>query len=214
MFRINIKACARLCTVLVPAVFLCSFQPAFAQAGDPYVGQMLYVPYNFTPNGWQACDGTLLSIANNVVLFNLIGTTYGGDGQSTFAVPDMRGRVPMHQGSNGISTYVIGQSGGSESVTLLSAHLPAHSHSVNIASPIGASSAIATSAAPGGHAPANTARNLGYATSAPNVTLGPTATIAAGTSGASGGNQPVSLIPPYTAVTCIISLFGIYPSQN
>ncbi len=149
MFRISIKACARLCTVLVPAVFLCSFQPAFAQAADPYVGQMLYVPYNFTPNGWQACDGTLLSIAKNAVLFDLIGTTYGGDGINTFAVPDMRGRVPLHQGSNGSSNYVIGQMGGRENVTLTSANLPAHSHSVSHPRRSWASSAIATSAAPG-----------------------------------------------------------------
>jgi microcystin-dependent protein len=213
MFRINIKACARLGTVLLPAVFLSGVQPAFAQGSEPFVGQMLFAGFNFAPNGWQLCDGSLLSIAVNTVLFDLIGTTYGGNGTTTFAVPDMRGRIPIHQGSNGSSNYVIGQMGGNENVTLTFANLPAHSHSVSISGPLPASSAIATSAAPGGNAPANTARNLSYATSAPNVTLGSTAT-ATGTSGASGGNLPFPIIPPYTAVTCVISLFGVFPSQN
>lgn len=215
MFRINIiKACTRLCTVLVPAVFLCGVQPASAQGSEPYVGQMLYVGFNFEPVGWQFCDGTLLSIADNTVLFDLIGTTYGGDGQTTFAVPDMRGRIPFHQGSNGISTYVIGQQGGAENQTLGISNMPQHSHGVSLSAPIGASSAIATSAAPSGRAPANTARNLTYATSAPNVALGSTATIAPSNTGTAGSGLPFSTMPPYLAVTCIISLFGVFPTQN
>jgi len=93
----------------------------------PYVGEIRLFAGNFPPNGWAFCDGQLLSIAENEVLFELIGTTYGGDGQVTYALPDMRGRVPVHQGT-GQSSYVIGQSGGVENVTLSAAQMPAHTH--------------------------------------------------------------------------------------
>ncbi len=210
MFRVKLKACAKLCIWVVPAVFLSGFQPASAQS-TPYIGQMLYVGFNFAPVGWATCDGQIMAISDNTTLFNLIGTTYGGDGQTTFALPDMRGRIPIHQGNG----FFLAQRSGSENATLVTANMPVHTHSVSLSGPIGASSAIATSAAPGSHAPANTARNLNYATSAPNVTLGSTATVTgSGATGVTGGSQPFSTVPPFLTVNCIISLFGVFPSQN
>src|SRR5476649_14542 len=96
----------------------------------PFVGEIRLFAGNFPPNGWLFCDGQLLSIAENEVLFDLIGTTYGGDGVNTYAVPDLRGRVPVHQGNNGQSNYVIGQQGGVENVTLTPGQMPAHSHAM------------------------------------------------------------------------------------
>src|SRR5437016_6623328 len=96
---------------------------------SPYVGQLLLVPYNFAPVGWALCNGQLLAIAENDTLFTLIGTTYGGDGVTTFALPDLQSRVPIHQGQGpGSSNYVIGQNGGSETITLTSNQMPVHSH--------------------------------------------------------------------------------------
>lgn len=210
MFRIKLKTCAKLCTFLVPAAFLSGVHSASAQGDDPFIGQMLYAGFNFAPNGWNFCDGSLMAIDQDTALFALYGTTFGGDGQNTFGLPDMRGRIPIHQGPG----FVIGQISGSENRTLFASNMPAHSHSVNLSGPVVASSAVATSAVPGGHALANTARNLSYATSAPDVSLGTQATVAAGTTGSTGSNQPFETMPPYLTVNCIVSLFGIFPSQN
>ncbi|MDB5975505.1 MAG: phage Tail Collar domain protein [Nevskia sp.] len=214
MFRIKIKSCSLYPALLAPAVFLGSLQSAHA---TPFVGQMDYVAFNFPPNGWASCNGALLSISDNDVLFNLIGTTYGGDGVTTFALPDMRGRIPIHQGGG----FVIGQLGGNVSRTLIANNLPSHVHAVSLSAPMGGSSGIATSAVPAGHAVANTSRNLTYATTAPNVNLAgpgnpltPAATVSGTTTGSTGGNIPFSTVPPYLTVNCIISLFGIFPSQN
>ena len=168
---------------------------------EPYVGQIILFAGNFAIANYALCDGSLLSISNNEVLFNLIGTTYGGDGQNTFALPDLRGRVPVHQGSNGSSTYVIGQAGGVENVTLTAGQTPTHSHPVGCASATGslntaagayfAGSATEIYATPGGN----------YVSMASQVSL-------------AGGSQPHSNLQPYVAMTYLISLYGIYPSQN
>ena len=167
----------------------------------PYVGEIRLFAGNFPPNGWAFCDGQLLSIAENEVLFALIGTTYGGDGQITYALPDMRGRVPVHQGT-GQSSYVIGQSGGVENVTLTAAQMPAHSHGLR----------ASTQAAKA----ANDASNAyGASTSANYYGAGtPTMPMDAGTLANAGSGLSHNNMAPYTALNYIISLFGVFPSQN
>jgi microcystin-dependent protein len=165
----------------------------------PYVGEIRLVGFNFAPLGWAFCDGSLLSIAENEVLFNLIGTTYGGDGQNTFALPDLRGRVPVHQGT-GQSTYVMGQAGGVENVALTTGQIPSHTHA------LAASSALATPAA-------FKAAMLGSSTTASYYGTGtPTTAMAAGALVPVGGSQQHENVAPSLALNFIISLFGVFPS--
>jgi microcystin-dependent protein len=170
---------------------------------EPFVGEVRLFAGNFAPNGWAFCDGQLVSIAENDVLFNLIGTTYGGDGQNTFALPDLRGRVPVHQGSNGQSgSYVIGESGGVESVTLSAAQMPQHTHAM-LASTTPASSTHGAAEVLGSSATMNL-----YGPGAPNMAMDPSAIAPL------GGGQPHENMPPYVALNYIVSFFGVFPSQN
>ena len=167
----------------------------------PYVGEIRLFAGNFPPNGWMFCDGALLSIVESEVLFDLIGTTYGGDGQTTFQLPDLRGRVPVHQGNSGQSNYVMGQSGGVETVTLTAAQLPHHTHALN------ASTNAAVSTKGPVDALGASTMNL-YGASTPNMAMEPTAIAPV------GGNGPHENMAPFTAINYIISLFGVFPSQN
>jgi microcystin-dependent protein len=165
---------------------------------QPYVGEIRMFGGNFAPVGWAFCDGALQAIADNTTLFTLIGTTYGGDGQNTFALPDLRGRLPVHQGSG----FTLGEIGGVESVTLTTPQIPAHNHPFKVTPNLG-----------GGSAPANTVLAQSstvkvYSTVAPSVALGASSIVA------TGGNQPHSNLQPYLCLSFIISLFGIFPSQN
>jgi microcystin-dependent protein len=164
---------------------------------NPFIGEIRLFAGNFAPQGWAFCDGSLQAIAQNDVLFALIGTTYGGDGQQTFALPDLRGRVPLHQGGG----FVIGQLAGTESVTLTAAQLPAHSHSLK------ASSATGAAVPAGGVLAANSVSV--YGTGTPPTSMAPQAI-----SPAIGGGQPHNNMAPFAAVSYIISLFGIFPTQN
>jgi microcystin-dependent protein len=168
--------------------------------GSPYVGEIRLVGFSFPPSGWQMCNGQLLSINNNEVLFNLIGTTYGGDGQTTFALPDLRSRAPIHAGTAGGQSYALGQSGGVENVTLTTAQLPAHNHAFT------AQGGGGSSLTPAGNFLAGS--SLGQYAPTP----------ATGTSGnvlsAAGSSQPHTNLMPYATVNFVISLFGVYPSQN
>ena len=168
---------------------------------QPYVGEIRLFAGNYEPVGWMFCQGQLLSIADNDVLFQLIGTTYGGDGQTSFSLPDLRGRVPVHQGQGPATTpRTLGEFGGEETVTLLAGQIPAHTHALH------ANAAAATGTAPGGALLAATgvaSYDTGAATTA----------MAAGTVGSSGGNQPHQNMAPTLALNYIISLYGIYPSQ-
>jgi microcystin-dependent protein len=155
---------------------------------------------NFAPTGWMFCEGQLLAISENDTLFQLIGTTYGGDGQNTFALPDLRGRLPVHMGTGGGSTYVLAQQGGVESVTLNTTQLPAHNHAFL------ATASVANSASAAGNVIAQTSSGSAH------LNAGATVVMAAGSLGAVGGNQPHSNLQPYLCVSFIISLFGIYPS--
>jgi microcystin-dependent protein len=170
--------------------------------GTPYIGEIRLFAGNFAPAGWALCHGQLLPISEYEALFVVIQTTYGGDGQSTFALPDLRGRVPIHQGIGpGLSTRVRGQSGGTETVTLTATQIPVHSH------PQIVSAAPALSRSPQGNLPAVAQGDL-YSTGTPDTAMAATAIAA------TGGSQPHENMQPYVGLNFIISLFGIFPTQN
>ena len=169
--------------------------------GTPYVGEIRMFAGNFAPAGWAFCNGALLAISENDVLFTLIGTTYGGDGQSTFALPDLQSRVPVHMGTGGGSSYIIGQSSGVESVTLTTSQIPAHSHV-----PL-CNSGAGTNASPQNDVWAALDSNI-YSDVAPSVIMAPSAL------GSTGGSQPHDNMVPFLVINFIISLFGVFPSQT
>jgi len=195
----------RRCLILLGIVMACAaFSPrAGAQGTSPYIGQILIVPYEFAPVGWAFCDGSILSIAEFPALFDLIGTTYGGDGKSTFALPDLRGRVPIGQGQGpGTSDYVIGQAGGEETVTLTVAQIPAHTHEVQ------GQGGLGTTNNPSGATWATQSRLNVYSSATPSVTMG------AASIGTAGSSEPHDNHSPYLTINYIISLFGVFPSQS
>jgi microcystin-dependent protein len=168
----------------------------------PKVGEIRMFAGNFAPAGWAFCEGQTLPISENDVLFTVIGTTYGGDGQETFNLPDLRGRLPLHQGtgSDG-TTYTLGEDGGVEQVTLTTQQTPAHSH------PAVATTNIATATGPGGNVLAQSSVAKMYIQDVPDANLAGTAV------GPTGGSQPHTNFQPYLCVNFIISLFGEFPSQ-
>jgi microcystin-dependent protein len=176
-----------------------------AQATQPILGQIAFVAFNFAPPGWAECNGQLISISQNTALFSLLGTQYGGNGQTTFALPDMRGRVVVHAGQGpGLSPYMQGDTGGLESVTLLVSQMPAHSHGIRAVLADGNSS-VAT-----GNLPANTKTlDPEYSSSNPS---GDT-TMSPGMVTASGGSQPHENRPPFLTLKCIIATAGVFPSR-
>ncbi len=195
------KKLAFVCTLLISYALVPSLK---AQASDPYLGQIAFVPYNFVPKNWAACNGQLLSIAQNQALFSLLGTTYGGNGTTTFALPDMRGRVLVHEGQapGGATNYTMGQIGGAESVTLLVTQMPAHSHTVN------AVTAEGNQNTPTNNLPADTkGLDKEYSDANANTTMKSTMV------NPTGGTQPHENRPPFVTLKCIISLVGVYPSQ-
>jgi microcystin-dependent protein len=165
---------------------------------QPYVGEIRMFGGNFAPAGWMLCEGQLLPISENETLFNLIGTTYGGDGQSTFALPDLRGRVPMHQGNG----FILAETGGVPEVTLSVQQIPAHTH------PMLASSDPATVPNPQANVLSTTATATPYFNIAPATPLSPQSIPAV------GGSQPHDNMQPYLCVNFIISLFGIFPAPS
>jgi microcystin-dependent protein len=165
---------------------------------QPYVGEIRMFAGNFAPIGWMFCEGQLVPISENATLFNLIGTTYGGDGQSTFAMPDLRGRVPIHMGNG----FVLAETGGVETVTLTVNQIPSHSH------PALASTSPGSQGNPGGNVTAQNTLVQIYAEDVPSVNMGASAIAA------TGGSQPHDNFMPYLCVNFIISQFGIFPSQT
>ena len=165
---------------------------------QPFVGEIRMFAGNFPPVGWMFCEGQLVPISENETLFNLIGPTYGGDGQSTFALPDLRGRVPAHFG-NGFS---LAETGGTETVTLTTNQIPAHSH---VPQCDGTNN---SSTSPQNSVWAGTTLLKQFSPNAPNVTM------AAGAIGSTGGSQPHNNLMPYLCIDFIISLFGVFPSQT
>lgn len=169
---------------------------------NPFVGEIRMFGGNFAPQGWAFCDGSVLPISEYETLFVLVGTTYGGDGQQTFALPDLRGRLPMHQGQvPGAGPHTLGEMGGVEDVTLMVPHLPAHSHQLSASS----TAAVATAGPSGVLAASSSAQFYGSGQ--------PSSDMAAGAITAQGGSQPHSNMAPFQTVSFIISLFGIFPSQ-
>ncbi len=175
---------------------------------EPFVAEIRIFPFNFAPRGWAFCDGQILPLAQNTALFSLLGTTYGGNGQSNFALPNLRGRLPLAQGQGpGLSERTLGESGGSETVALLPQQMPAHSHALQ-------ASASASSGSPVGAAmaPALSAGNLPV----PMYRSGTTSRVAmAGDAVApAGGSQPHNNMPPYLTLNFCIALQGVFPPRS
>lgn len=171
---------------------------------DQYLGEIRMFAGNFAPVGWALCNGSLLSIAQYDALFALIGTTYGGNGQTTFALPDLRGRIPIHMGQNPSTgtTYNLGQAGGVETVTLTSQQMPAHTHQVY------ATTADGTQSSPANGLWAKSALNEYSTATAPVTAMAANAVVPV------GGNQPHDNIMPYQCINFIIATEGLWPPQN
>jgi microcystin-dependent protein len=173
---------------------------------DPFVAEIRIFPFNFAPTGWAFCDGQLLPLSQNTALFSLLGTTYGGNGKSNFALPDLQGRAPMHPGQGpGLSLHDLGETGGSETVTLLESEIPAHSHSLTASGAPGNSKTVAggvLSRATGGNV------YLPPGPSAPLVSMSPNALAPA------GGDQPHNNLQPYLTLSFCIALQGVFPPRT
>jgi microcystin-dependent protein len=171
---------------------------------DPFVAEIRIVGFNFAPTGWAFCDGQLLPISQNTALFSLLGTTYGGDGKSTFALPDLQGSAPMQPGQGpGLSLHDLGETGGSETVTLLESEIPAHSHSVSI------STQPAVARQPGAQL---TAVATGVGLYGPNS--GATTPLAPQAASVGGGSFPHNNLQPYLTLNFIIAMQGIFPPRS
>lgn len=174
-------------------------------ASDAFIGEIYMAGFNFAPRNFAFCNGQILSITQNTALFSLLGTTYGGNGQTTFALPDLRGRVPMHFGQGpGLSNRVQGEVSGTETVTLITNQLPSHIHSLNAVTDAGDTS-VPTGALLG---------NTGALDKEYKGSGGTPTTMGATAIGATGGNQPHANMQPYLVLNFYICLSGIFPSRN
>jgi microcystin-dependent protein len=172
---------------------------------DPFVAEIRIFPFNFAPKGWAWCDGQLMPLSQNTALFSLLGTTYGGDGKSTFALPDLQGRAPMHPGQGpGLSLHDLGETGGSETVTLLESEIPAHSHAMRATSSTADNPGPTgnTFSRPQGATPYQTTTNASLVNLAPEI-LAP-----------AGGDQPHNNLQPYLTFYFCIALQGVYPPRT
>ena len=196
-------------TIIVAVLALVSapmlgFSEVFAS--DPFIAEIVMFGGNFAPRGWAFCDGQLLPIAQNTALFSILGTTYGGDGRTTFALPDLRGRVAMHAGGStgpGLSSRPLGQKGGVETVTLTVQQMPNHTHQLMGTAERG------DSTSPAGSTLADDPREDQYKSGSPAL-VG----MSAGAVGSTGGSQPHTNVQPFTCVNFIIALVGVFPSRN
>jgi microcystin-dependent protein len=170
---------------------------------DPFVAEIRIFPFNFAPKGWAWCNGQLLPISQNTALFSLLGTTYGGDGKSTFALPDLEGRAPMHPGQGtGLSLHDLGETGGSETVTLLESEIPVHSHALQ------ASSQPADQSSPQGNLTASVGSDDLYGSAESLVPMAPEALSPA------GGDQPHNNMMPFLTFYFNIALQGVFPPRS
>jgi microcystin-dependent protein len=170
---------------------------------DPFVAEIRIFPFNFAPKGWAWCDGQLLPLSQNTALFSLLGTTYGGNGKSNFALPDLQGRAPMHPGQGpGLSLHDLGETGGSETVSLLESEIPAHSHSLV------ASQADGVERTPNGQLLATGIGISAYQTPGPLTQLSPNGLAPA------GGDQPHNNLQPYLTFYFCIALQGVFPPRT
>ena len=184
---------------------------------DPFVAEIRIFPFNFAPKGWAWCDGQLLPLSQNTALFSLLGTTYGGNGKSNFALPDLQGRAPMHPGQGpGLSLHDLGETGGSETVTLLESEIPAHSHSANANDQQNPAAPAALTDQPGGNLLARSRFNFQgnsgavpmYFNGAPDTLMSPQAIAPA------GGDQPHNNLQPYLTFYFCIALQGVFPPRG
>jgi microcystin-dependent protein len=191
--------------LLIAVAFLICSPAAHAQATDAFIGQILMVSFQFAPRGWALCNGQILPIEQNQALFSLLGTTFGGDGIRTFALPDLRGRVPIHQGTDPATgtSFILGQTGGEEQVTLTISQIPTHTHSLS------AESAVGNSNNPSGNVWGAQSRLDVYSSSS-------SADVAMSSSSISGtgGNLPHDNHSPYLTINYIIALTGVFPSRE
>jgi len=171
---------------------------------DPFVAEIRIFPFSYPPKGWAWCDGQLMPLSQNTALFSLLGTTYGGDGKSNFALPDLQGRAPMHPGRGpGLSLHDLGETGGSETVSLLQSEMPSHSHSVGAQTvPLGGS------ATPAGNTWSRPASGNLYGSGLPNASMSANALAPA------GGDQPHNNMMPYLTFYFCIALQGVYPPRT
>ena len=174
---------------------------------DPFVAEIRIFPFNFAPQGWAWCDGQLLPLSQNVALFSLLGTTYGGNGMSNFALPDLQGRAPMHPGwGPGLSLHDLGETGGSETVSLLESEIPSHAHALNVrTTPAANVSTPSSSVILGRSLGGNAYQSAG---AAPQVTMSDQALAPA------GGDQPHNNLMPYLTFYFCIALQGVFPPRT
>lgn len=173
---------------------------------DPFVAEIRIFPFNFAPKGWAWCDGQLLPLSQNTALFSLLGTTYGGNGKSNFALPDLQGRAPMHPGQGpGLSLHDLGETGGSETVTLLESEIPSHSHAMR------ASNDASTTNAPAG---ATVSRPFGRGSNLFNTANASLVQMAPETLAPAGGDAPHNNLQPYLTFYFCIALQGVFPPRG
>jgi len=173
---------------------------------DPFVAEIRIFPFNFAPKGWAFCDGQILPLSQNTALFSLLGTTYGGDGKSNFALPNMQGNAPMHPGQGpGLSLHDLGEVGGSQTVSLLESEIPAHSHSLN------ANSVTADTNAPG---PQVSLARSSNATAYQDVTNQNLVSLSDQAITPAGGDQPHNNLQPYLTLNFCIALQGVFPPRT
>jgi microcystin-dependent protein len=171
---------------------------------DPFVAEIRIFPFNFAPKGWAFCDGQLMPISQNTALFSLLGTTYGGDGKSTFALPDLQGRAPMHHGQGpGLSLHDLGETSGSETVALLDSEMPAHSHAVS-----GVPTVLPDANNPNGRSYSRASGAYVYATMQNPVAMNFSAV------GVAGGSLPHNNMQPYLTLNFCIAMQGVFPPRS
>lgn len=177
---------------------------------NPFLGQIMLVPYNFAPYGWAFCDGSLLAISQYTALFSLLGTTYGGNGTTNFALPNLQGNVIVGSGQGpGLSLYDLGEAGGTSSVTLLTTEIPSHTHAV----PASASPGHGSTLGPG-DALGSGGRGSQPAYATPATQASSPATMAGAVCGSTGGSQPHNNLMPYLVLNYVIAMVGIFPSRS
>ena len=205
------------CMLAASAALACltgAIAPASAQDTEPFIAQVIWLPYTFCPLGWTAAQGQLLSIASNTALFSLIGTTYGGDGRTTFALPDLRGRAVMGDDQGpGLSPRTLGEKAGAETGTLTTAQMPQHTHAASTSIVMRGTTTASDDAAPGGNVPGNGGVTRVYVAGAANVDMAPGAVAATTSVAPAGSSLPFSNMQPSLTLLPCIATQGIFPSR-